>query len=365
MTAVASTPAIIPHSRPFFGREEVEAASRVIQSRHIAQGAEVEALERDWSKATATQDSVAVGSGLAALRLALHAMGVREGSEVIVPAYSCIAILNAVLALGAKPVLADVEMDRWTLDPKSVLKFTTGRTAAVIAVHLFGMPARLGAIERSGLRVLEDCAHGIGGRANGKPFGGAGLASIASFYATKMIAGGEGGIVASSDERILEIVRGARNPADQRPNAIHLNDKLTDLEASIVRVQLGRLQWMLSERASRAARYSEMLSDLAEAGHLVLPLLDEDRIWYRYAVRLTGRMAADVSRELFAAGIHVDQPVWDLRGVVAWSQEFRASDIAFDRVLSLPLYPDLTAQEQERVSDAIHGALGMRNGRKR
>jgi dTDP-4-amino-4,6-dideoxygalactose transaminase len=276
---------------------------------------------------------------------------------VIVPAYGCIAILNAVLALGATPVLADVENDRWTLDPVSAAKHRTDRTAAIVAVHLFGMPARLSALAPLGVPIIEDCAHGIGGRVDGKPFGGAATASIASFYATKLLAGGEGGVVTSNSERVLEIVSMARNPSDQAPTALHLNDKLTDLEAAIVRVQLSRLEWMLSQRAARARRYAEMLAPLAARGLLMLPENTEGRIWYRYAVRLATHSAEEIVRTLYAAGVHADQPVWDLRGVVKWSPELRGTEVAFDRLLSLPLYPDLTDLEQERVCEVLQKEL--------
>lgn len=355
-SAVTSS-AVIPHSRPFFGREEIEAATRVIASGHIAGGREVEQLEMEWAGSTANQGAVCVGSGLAALRLALHAAGVTRGSEVIVPAYSCIALLNAVLALGAKPVLADVEVDRWSLDPESAHRLRTNRTSALVVVHLFGMPARIEALRDLGLPVVEDCAHGIGGRVAGKPFGGNATASIGSFYATKLIAGGEGGVVASNDESLLRIVRAARNPYDQRPNALHLNDKLTDIEAAIVRVQLARLPWTLSERAARAERYAEMLADLASRELLVLPLAVEGRIWYRYAVRLTAHSAETIARTLQSAGVFADQPVWDLRPVVYWSEELSGTGVAFDHLLSLPLYPDLSPLEQERVCDAVRDAL--------
>jgi perosamine synthetase len=357
MTATVSTPAIIPHSRPFFGREEIDAVTRVIQSRHIAQGEEVEQLEREWANATGNRGAVCVGSGLAALRLALHSVGVQRGSEVIVPAYSCIALFNAVLALGATPVLADVAVDRWTLDAKSVEKKRTARTAAIVVVHLFGMPADIDALRAFGVPIIEDCAHGIGGRVGSKPFGGSATASIGSFYATKMIAGGEGGVVASNDEKILNVVWTARNPSDQAPNALYLNDKLTDLEAAVVRAQLARLQWTLNERAARAARYTELLSPLAAQELIVLPSSTEGRIWYRYTVRLTSRRADNIARDLHAVGIHADQPVWDLRLVVDGSPELRGTATAFDRVLSLPLYPDLSPLEQERVCEALRDAL--------
>ena len=352
MSTAVSTP-VIPHSRPFLGKEEVEAVSRVLASRHIAEGPEVESLEKEWSAATGTRGAACVGSGLAALRLTMHAMGVKQGGEVIVPAYSCISVLNAVLALGATPVLADVERDRWTLDPVSAAQQRTSRTKAIIAVHLFGMPARLGALEEIGVPVIEDCAHGIGGFVGKGPFGGATAASVASFYATKMIAAGEGGVVASNHEQILAAVRQARNPSDQTPNGVHLNDKMTDMEAAIARVQLSRLKWTLSEREKRARRYSQLLSDVADRGLLVLPGAAEGRIWYRYAVRLTHGSAAAVAGALQKQGIFADQPVWDLRGAVKWMAGLQGTEIAFDRVLSLPLYPDLTDAEQERVCERL------------
>ena len=356
MTSVAPA-ATIPHSRPFFGREEIDALTRVVESRHIAQGKEVERLEAEWSAATGVRGSVCVGSGLAALRLALHAVGVTSGSEVIVPAYSCVSILNAVLALSAVPVLADVLDGSWTMDPQSAASLRSPRTSAIVAVHLFGSPAPIAGLSSLGAPVIEDCAHGIGGFAGGKPFGAAATASIASFYATKMIAAGEGGVVASDNDEILAVVRNARNPSDQRPDGAHLNDKLTDLEAAIARAQLTRLSWTLHERAVRAERYDALLRDLLAREWIELPVALEGRVWYRYPVVLRSRTAADVAAQLHRRGVDADQPVWDLRGVVAWRRELSVSNRAFDRVLSLPLYPDLTETEQERVCETLREVL--------
>ena len=335
----------------------MDAVTRVLASGYIAQGPEVERLQQEWAVATATAGAVCVGSGLAALRLALHAAGVRPGGEVIVPAYSCVALFNAVLALGATPVLADVEADRWTLDPVSAAEHRNPRTAAIVAVHLFGMPADLRRLGELGLPIIEDCAHGIGGCVEGRPFGGGTVASVASFYATKLIAGGAGGVVASNDDALLRVVRQARDPSDQPPNALHLNDKLTDLEAAIARVQLARLRWILQQRAVRAKRYAEMLSDLSADDVIALPEAAEGRVWYRYAVRLRRGSAADIARTLQSTGVHTEQPVWDVRGTLDWGSELRESDAAFDRLLSLPLYPDLTPLEQDRVCDAVRETL--------
>src|SRR5262249_38609273 len=199
-------------------------------------------------------------------RLGLWSLGVGPGDEVIVPAYSCVALLNAAMVLGAKPVLADVVAGEWTLDPADAASRTTERTRAIIAVNLFGMPSRMAALGALGVRVIEDCAQGIGGASDAGPFGGGGEVSIGSFYATKMIAGGEGGIVAARDGALVERARAARDYGDQPPGPHKLNDKMTDVEAAIVREQLRRLPEILSMRAERAARYTELLGSLADAG---------------------------------------------------------------------------------------------------
>ena len=179
------------------------------------------------------------------------------------PAYSCVALLNAALVVGARPVLADVLPGRWTLDPDDAAARMTTRTRAVIAVNLFGMPGAAGRAAlarragRRGLRARHRRATAAG------PFGGGADVSIASFYATKMIAGGEGGMIASGDASLVERARAARDYGDQLPGAQNLNDKMTDVEAAIVREQLGspagdaraaRRAGRVVRRAARAAR---------------------------------------------------------------------------------------------------------------
>ena len=298
-----------------------------------------------------------MGSGVAGLRLALLALGVGPEDEVVVPAYSCVALLNAVLALGATPVLADVIPDFWTLSPDDVRRRLTSRTKAIIAVHLFGMPAEIRVLESLGLPVIENCAHGIGGFSGGKPFGGAGTLSMASFYATKMLSAGEGGIVASGDRNLIDRVRHARDYGDQPPDGRHLNDKMTDIEAALALIQLNRLSDILGRREERARKYHEMLKPLSEARLLELPLNAPGRIWYRYVVRLTRHVAAAIVESMAARGVKAEQPVWDLRRAKGWNDTFVGSSLAFDRVLSLPLYPDLTEFEQNMVSSALRSCL--------
>ncbi len=346
----------IPHSRPTLSPAAVEAATAVMRSGRLAHGEHARRLERRWCERTGMSEAAAVGSGLAALRLALLTLGVGAGDEVIVPAYSCVALLNAPLSLGARPVLADVVGDDWTLDVDDVARRITPETRAIVAVDLFGMPARMAELEALGLPVVEDCAHGIGGRTSTGAFGGGSAASISSFYATKMIGVGEGGIVAVRDPRMIERVREARDYGDRLPDGRNLNDKLTEVEAVLALEQLDRLDETLARRAQLAGRYTQLLGPRCR-DRAVLPLDSAGRIWYRYVLRLVDRDAVAVCAAMAERGVSVEQPVWDLRGSGAWARDLPVTAQAFDRVVSLPLYPDLREEEQEHVVSSLEAVL--------
>jgi dTDP-4-amino-4,6-dideoxygalactose transaminase/L-amino acid N-acyltransferase YncA len=346
---------VVPHSRPYLSEAESIAVADVFKTRHLAQGPQVERLEKTWCEITHMTGAVAVGSGVGALRLALVALGV-AGYEVIVPAYSCVALMNAVLAAGATPVLADIVPEEWTLSPADVKDRMSRRTAAIIAVHLFGMPARMNELTQFGVPVIEDCAHGVGGRCGDIPFGGAGEMNIASFYATKMFCSGEGGIVAARNAVSIDRLRAFRDYGDRPADGRKLNDKMTDIEAALAGVQLNRMPDILSLRAQRALQYDQALQELQDEGTLVLPAQSDGRIWYRYAVRLTKRMAKDVVAEMKSQGVHVEQPVWDLRSSER-VDGLSATNLAFDHVLSLPLYPDLSEAEQAAVTGVLQRCL--------
>jgi perosamine synthetase len=350
--------ALIPHSRPFVGDAEAAAAAAVVRSRRLAHAAISAEVEADWCERTGATAAACVASGLGALRLGLWSLGVGPGDEVVMPAYSCVALLNAAMVLGAKPVLADVVPGEWTIDPADAAARVTERTRAIIAVNLFGMPSRIAALNQFGIPVIEDCAHGIGGTTDAGPFGGGGDVAIGSFYATKMIAGGEGGIIAARDDALVERARIARDYGDQPPGPHKLNDKMTDVEAAIVREQLRRLPQILSMRAERAARYEQLLVPLADAGLVELPTNPPGRLWYRYAVLLSSGSSAELCERMAARGVRAEQPVWDLRGAASWADGLEDSATAFERVVSLPLYPDLSGREQEYVAESFREVLG-------
>ena len=357
LIALARELQVIPHSRPSIGAVEARAAGAAVASGQLAQGPMVHALEERWCQLTTMPSAAGMGSGLAALRLGLLGLGVGAGDEVVVPAYSCVALPNAVLALGAKPILADVDLDRWTLSPAHVEKCLSARTKAIVAVHLFGMPAPVEALSRWGVPVIEDCAHGIGGRCGNHPFGGTGTASFTSFYATKMIAAGEGGMFAARDSDLVERARHARDYGDQLPDGHHLNDKMTDIEAAIALEQLKRLPEMLESRRQHAEYYSKNLASLAEQDLLELPQNESGRIWYRYVVRLQRHGALAASRWMKEHHICAEQPVWDLRQSEHWTERYDTTALAFERVISLPLYPDLSQLERDEVCHALNHCL--------
>jgi len=215
---------VIAHSKPFIGKEEAQAAYDVIMSGQLAAGNKVKSVEKEWSKLTSSQDSAMVSSGLAALRLALLALDVMPGEEVIIPAYSCIALHNAILNISAVPILTDIK-DDLTIDPKSVKEKITSKTKAIIAVHTFGARADIEELEKLEIPIIEDMAHGV--------FKLKSALGISSFYPTKLIASTSGGIACGS-KALIDRVRFLRDYADKRPSQISLNDMPSDVSASIV-----------------------------------------------------------------------------------------------------------------------------------
>ena len=340
----------VPHNRLTHGAAERDAVAAVVSSGRWSCGPAVERFERALAARVGRQHAVAVGSGVGALRLALLSLGVGAGDEVIVPAYSCVALANAALACGARPVPVDVVRDAWTIDPRAVT--VTPRTKAIVAVHTFGAAADVKALAGFGVPVIEDCAHGIA-------VGGMGsLATIAitSFYATKLIGAGEGGAVMADDPAIAAFVRRWRDYGEQGANGTRLNDKLTEFAAALAGCQMERLDEFLEARRIRAERYRTAFVEIARAGAITLPPA-ADRAWYRYAVEFARFDAPEAIARLGERGVDAAEPVTD------WAQAGDSCPVsarAFRRVVSLPLFPTLSAEEQEMVIAAVRALAAER-----
>jgi len=339
----------VPHNRLTHGEAEVQQVASVLRSGMWAMGPQVRQLEADLAGRLGRKHAVAVGSGLGALRLTLLGLGIQPGDDVLVPAYSCVALPNAVLSCGARPVAVDVLPDRLTIDPAAAAAAAGPRTRAIVAVHTFGVPADIAALRRTGLALIEDCAHGIAVAG----MGSLGDAAITSFYATKLIGAGEGGAIISDNAQLGEFAARSRDYGDQAADARRLNDKMTDIAAALARSQLARLAEMIERREAIARRYREALAPLAENGRLVLPWASGSRIWYRFAIGTPNGGAEAFAARLRRRGIGAELPVCDWRDDPS---VHLVSTRLYRSLVSLPIYPTLTAAEQDAVIAAVHEA---------
>ena len=342
----------VPHNRLTFGEAEVEAVTRTVRSGQWAQGPRVAELECELARIAKVRYCVCVASGLSAVRLALGALGVTQGARVLVPAYSCVALANACLSWGAEPVPVDIESDTWNLDARRCRQAISVTDAkAIIAVNTFGAPADLAYGQNTRIPIIEDCAHAFGLDVDGRALGGRSEIGILSFYATKLLGGGEGGAVLTNSADVFQFVSSSRDYGDKLPDAHRMNDKMSDLEASLVLAQLERLPEMLARREALAFRYIDLLSSAGSGKLFRLPPRHEKRIWYRFVVEVLSGDAQQFIEELRREGVDAALPVSDWRlpgGPVA-----PTADRAYRRLLSLPLYPSLTEEEQDYVVSAL------------
>jgi dTDP-4-amino-4,6-dideoxygalactose transaminase len=281
-------------------------------------------------------------------------LGVKAGDRVIIPSYSCVALANAALAVGAVPVAADIQPGSWNIDPVSVQHAIHEHDPAlIIAVHTFGRPADITALKSYGIPVLEDCSHAFGITSSGHSIGSQGAAAAISLHATKLIAGGEGGCLLTNDSSTAGRARDFSEYADQDPSRHRLNDRITECSAAIATSQLEHLEEMLSARVRLAARYQEKLAGLQPA--LRLPT-DGTNAWYRYVVECQTMTAREASHTLAQHAITALEPVDDWRDQESRERSPNASR-AYRSLLSLPLYPTLTPTEQDRVIQAVYACF--------
>ena len=379
----------IPVARPSLGEEEAAAARRAILSGWVVQGPEVQAFEQEFAALVGAPHAVACSSGTAALHLALLALDLRPGDEVITVSSSFIATANAVRYLGATPVFVDVELETGNLNPNLIEGAITDRTRAILTVHQLGMPCDLGPIlalaKKHNLLVIEDAACALGSEISldhplwepiGRPRG---LLATFSFHPRKVITTGDGGMITGSDPLLMARLARLRTHAmslstaerhslgkvvfEQYPE-VGYNYRLSDIQGAVGREQLKRLPGLVAARRRLAARYREALS-----GHPYLTLPQEPDFarsnWQSFWVILrdgSPRSQVELMRALLARGIHT------LRGVMCAHREpayrdlprphpLPVSELLQDRSLILPLYPGMTEADQDRVIAALRELL--------
>lgn len=350
------------------------AVDRVLRSGVYILGPETEAFEYEFASMLGLPHVIGVNSATDALSLALAALGVGPGDEVLVPALSAAATAVAVHRLGAQPVLVDVEPKCRGLDPALISAAATSRTKAIVVVHLHGVPAMIGELITSarklGLAVVEDCAQSQGARIGSAMVGSFGDAAAFSFYPTKNLgAVGDGGAVAThSADLAARVRRGRFYGMNERGICIEagFNSRLDEIQAAILRVLLPYLEEENRQRRAFAAFYDLKFASLAAAGLVDLPPSLEGAVYHQYAIAVDGR--DDLRRQLHAAkigtGVHYDAAL-DRHAAFAdnragaGGKSFPVAENLAGRLLSLPIQSDLDPY-RDRVADALIGLLRAR-----
>ena len=353
----------IPHSRPFVGTREKRAVNEVIGSLQLAEGEQVRSLEKELSTFVGHDYGVAVSSGTAAIYLALKALGVKKGDAVIIPSYVCTALLNAVLHADAIPALCDVDPATGNMGMQNVKKVLRKNTRAIIVPHMFGYPASAAGIAALGVPVIEDCAQCVGATIGNRRVGSMSQVSIFSFYANKLIAAGEGGMVATSDPKIARKIKESREYDNRNTYAPSFNFKLSDVHAAIARQQLEKLPAMIKKRRSTAHQYCRRFSALSHTIQMPIEEKGHGPVYYRFVVRASsGPMRDAIMKKMDQAGISCRRPVFKPLHRYLNKSGFPGAEDIFLKALSLPVYPGLNSQQIDRICETFtHAALSAQS----
>ena len=351
---------MIPAAQPIIGDDERNAVDRVLRSGMLAQGPEVKAFEEEFSEIVGGRHCVAVNSGTSALHMAFVATGIGPGDEVIVPSFSFAATANSVCLAGVTPVFADIEQDYFNLSPSAVEAAITPRTKAVMPVHLYGHPAAMMELaeicSRHGLLLLEDAAQAHAASLNGTPVGAFGVAASFSFYPTKNMTSGEGGMVSTPDDTTARTLRLLRNQGMERRyenEVIGFNTRMTDIHAAIGRVQLTKLGDWTRSRQSNARFLSEHIK-----GVVVPPVaVGAEHVYHQYTIRIVDldrdRFSEELTRKGVGNGVYYPTPIHRLPSFGQRLDLPVTEDVA-RQCLSLPVHPSLTPRDLEVIVDAVN-----------
>ena len=365
----------IPLARPVLGEAEERAVIDVLRSGQLSLGSRVPAFERAFAARLGVAHACAVSSGTAGLHLALRAVGVTDGDEVVTSPFSFVASANAVVFERAQPVFADIDPVTLNLDPQAAAAAVTERTTALLPVHIFGYPADLPVFERMGLPIVEDACEALSAvHADGVAVGARGHSAAFGFYANKQLTTGEGGMVTTGDAATKERIDSERNQG-RAPDMgwldhdrLGFNYRLDDIACAIGLVQLRRLDGMLAGRARVAAAYRGALAGLAAEHGLALPCEDhggDRRGWFVFVVQLPRGADRDgVIRALRIRGVQ-SKPYLPAIHLMSYYREafghregeFPVCEGVAARSIALPFFPEMSEGEVERVAAALTEVL--------
>jgi len=350
-------------SRPQIGPEEIAAVTEVLESGMLASGDRVARFEDAFAHAIGSEHAIAVGSGTASLHVGLLALGIGEGDEVIVPSFTFAASANSVRLTGATPVFADVDRSDYTIHAAAVEPLINARTKAVMPVHLYGQTAPMGPLmdlaDETGIDIIEDAAQAHLAESDGVKAGAFGRAAGFSFYPTKNMTTGEGGMITTSDPGVAERARWLRNQGQAERyehRIVGLNERMTEIEAAIGLVQLERLPMWTRRRREIAAKYGERLDP-----RLGLPHEREDakHVYHQYTIAPTDRERvrtalrdAEIGHDIYyPKATHQQEPYLGSNHHLPVTEEMTT------RVVSIPVRPDLTDEEVDHIVETLNEAV--------
>jgi len=362
---------VIPLARPVIGEPEERAVLEVLRSRQLSLGPRLPAFEEAFAARVGARHASAVSSGTTALHLGLRAVGVSEGDEVVSSPFSFVASANVILYERAKPVFADIDPVTLNLDPEAAAAAITGRTSALLPVHIFGYPADLPAFEAHGLPIVEDACEALGAvHAGGTPVGGRGHPAAFAFYANKQLTTGEGGmlVMGSAEHKVgVDSERNQGRAPDMDwldHDRLGFNYRLDDIACALGLAQLERLDAMLAGRARAAGWYREALAGM----DLQLPCADTGgnvRGWFVFVVQLPRGVDRDatvvalrergVQSKPYLPAIHLMSFYRERFG--HRPGEFPVCEDVAERSLALPFFPEITEAQVAEVAEALQSAL--------
>lgn len=354
---------MIPAAKPIIGDEEREAVDRVLRSGMLAQGPEVKAFEEEFSAHVGGRHCVAMNSGTSALHLGFIAAGIEPGDEVIVPSFSFAGTANSVVLAGGVPIFADIDPKTFNMDPDHVETLITKKTKAIMPVHLYGHIAAMDRFEeisaKHGLLLIEDAAQGHLASLNGRNSGEFGIVASFSFYPTKNMTAGEGGMVVTDNAEVARMLRLLRNQGQEiryQNEVIGFNTRMTDIHAAIGRVQLAKLPGWTKQRQENAAFLDANLKGV------ITPFLapGTTHSYHQYTVRIPGgdsakrdAFMAKIGEKGVGSGVYYPTPIHRLPSFKL-DLNLPETELVIKECVSLPVHPSLTKDELKTIVEVVN-----------
>jgi dTDP-4-amino-4,6-dideoxygalactose transaminase len=365
---------MIPIAKPIIGEKEKELVNEVLNSGMLAQGPKVKELEKKFAKLCNTKHAIAVNSGTAAIHTSLYAAGIRQGDEVITVPFTFVATANPIIMQGAKPVFADVKEDTFNIDPDSVIEKITPKTKAIIPVDLYGQIYDYKAIkeiaEDYNLKIIEDACQAVNAELDGKKAGSFGDLAAFSFYATKNIITGEGGIITTNNQEYAELAKRFRHHGQSEQTRYEYYDlgynyRMMDLQAAIALGQIEKIEKFTNQRIDNANLLS---NELNESEGIKLPIIKPNarHVFHQYTIKVDGakltrdQLIEHLKKNNIGCGVYYPKPLhlhpWFKK--LGYKQgDFPVSEKLSKQVISLPVHPAVSFKDIQEIAFAIREAV--------